>query len=158
MKEAFKGITICTTKAGLAAGTTTTYTTASAVAGSINGTYATALSAQSNTATPTTDFNGDAFTALAASEGCIFVYSIVAAGTIAIHQGPVETLDAANNFEILPEFPSIDLDTYVPFGFATFKNGSTGSAWTFGASNNDATGMVDLYTDISTYPPVRRPV
>jgi len=147
-----RGATICIAKAGLTAGSTSTYTTANATGGSVGGKFVTALSAQTNTSTPTTDYNGDAFTALAANEGCIFVFSLIAAGTIAVHQGPVEDLDAAGNFEIAPSFPSINLDTYMPFGYVVVKNGSTGSAWTFGASNWTATGITDTYTDVTTLP------
>ena len=147
-----RGVTLCTQEGGLAAGTTSTYTTATVVRGSIGGKFATELAAQTNTATPTTDFNGDAFTALAASKGCIFVFSIIAAGTIAIHQGSVQTLDAGNLFAIAPEFPAIDLETYLPFAYVVAKNASTGSAWTFGASNWTATGLTDTYTDVTTLP------
>lgn len=148
-----RGATICIAKAGLTAGTTSTYTTAAATGGSVGGKFVTALAAQTNTATPTTDYNGDAFTALAASEGCVFVFSLIAAGTIAIHQGPVESLDASGNFKIAPAFPDdLDLETYMPFGYVVVKNGSTGSAWTFGASNWTATGITDTYTDVTTLP------
>lgn len=155
MTDAMRAATICVSKAGLTAGTTTSYTTAAAASGSIAGKFATALAAQTNTATPTTDFNGDAFTALAASRGCIFVYSIIAAGTIAIHQGPVQVLDGGNLFDIAPEFPAIDFETYLPFGYVVVKNASTGSAWTYGASNWTSTGLTDTYHDVSTLP--RRP-
>lgn len=147
-----RGATFCVAKAGLAAGTTTTYTTAAATGGSIGGEFATALAAQTNTATPTTQGDSSAFTALAASEVSVFVFCIVAAGTIAVFQGSVESLDAAGVVETAPAFPDIDLGTYLPFGFAVIVNGSTGSAWTFGASNWTATGVVDTYTDVTTLP------
>lgn len=147
-----QGATISTAAAGLVAGTTTTYTTSAATAGSIGGKFATALAAQTNTATPTTDGNGNAFTALAASEGCVFVFCVVAAGTIAVFQGPSEVLDGANDFESACDFPYIDLSTYLPFSYVVVKNDSTGSAWTFGASNWTATGVTDTYTDVTTLP------
>lgn len=147
-----RGVTICTAKAGLAAGTTSTYTTAAATGGSIGGKFATALAAQTNTATPTTQGDSSAFTALAASEGSVYVFCIVAAGTIAVFQGSVETLDSGNNFEIAPAFPDIDLETYLPFGYVVIKNDSTGSAWTFGSSSWTATGVTDTYTDVTTLP------
>jgi len=150
-----KGITLCTSKAGLAAGSTSTYTTAATTSGMIGGKYVTALSAQTDTATPTTDYSGAAFTALGVSEGCVFVFSLVAAGTIAVHQSDVYALDASNAFKIAPQFPAIDLDTYMPFGYLVLKNGSTGSAWTFGASNWTATGAADTFTDVGVLP--RRP-
>lgn len=147
-----KGATICIAKAGLTAGTTSTYTTAAATGGSVLGKFVTALGAQTNTATPTTDFNGDAFTALAVSEGAVFVFSLIAAGTIVVHQGGTEVLDASNAFKIAPQFPSIDTDVYMPFGYVVVKNGSTGAAWTFGTTSFAATGIVDTYTDVTTLP------
>lgn len=146
------GLTICTTKAGLTAGTTSTYTTTAAVNGSIGGKFVTALAVQTNTATPTTDFNGDAFTVVTANQGSVFVYSLNSAGALKIHQGSVEDLDAAGDFEKAPAFPAIDLDTYMPFGYVVVKNGSTGSNWTFGASNWTATGITDTYTDVTVLP------
>jgi len=148
----YNGMTLSVAKAGLAAGTTSTYTTAAATAGFIEGVFATALAAQTNTATPTTDASGDAFTALAASEACVFVFGIVAAGTIAVQQGPVVAMDADTDEPLFNlEFPSV-LDTVMPFGYAVIKNGSTGSAWTFGSSNWTATGVVDTYSDVGSMP------
>ena len=145
------GTTLCTAKAGLAAGTTTTYTRAADVEGSIGGKFATPLSSGSNTASPTTDYNGDAFTAQAASTVCVYVYSIVAAGTIAVHQGSVETMDV-DAVVVASSFPSIDLETYLPFGYVVIQNGSTGSAWTIGTSNWTATGVLDTFTDVTVLP------
>jgi hypothetical protein len=147
-----QGATICTEKAGLAAGTTTTYTTAAATGGSIRGKFATALAAQTNTATPTTQGDGSAFTALAAGEASVYVFTLVAAGTIAVFQGSVESLDDADAVNIAPSFPFIDTDTYMPFGYVVIVNDSTGSAWTFGASNWTATGVTDTYTDVTSLP------
>lgn len=146
------GLTLCTSKAGLTAGTTSTYTTTVAVAGMIGGKYATPLAVQTNTATPTTDGNSAAFTALAASQVSVFVFTIVAAGTIAVFQGTVEDLDSGDAVEKAPEFPAIDTDTYLPFGYVVVVNSSAGSAWTFGASNWTATGVTDTYTDVGVLP------
>lgn len=147
-----RGATICTSKAGLTAGTTTTYTTAAAVNGSIGGEFVTALAAQTNTATPTSDGNGDDFTALAASQVSVFVYCLNAAGALKVFQGSVEDLDAGNAVVTAPDFPYIDLSTYMPFGYVVVLNSSAGSAWTFGASNWTATGVTDTYTDVTTLP------
>jgi hypothetical protein len=151
-----RGITLGTVAAGLIAGTTTTYTTTGIVTGAIAGVFATPLAAQTNTATPTTQGDGSAFTALAASQGTVFVCCITAAGAIAVFQGEVETLDSANEFLIAPAFPIIDLETYLPFGYMVIKAASTASAWTFGASNWTATGITDTFADLMTMP--RRPV
>ena len=147
-----RGATFCTEKAGLAAGTTTTYTTANATGGSIEGKFVTALAAQTNTATPTTDGNGDAFTALAVNKGSVFVFCLNSAGALKVFQGSVEDYDDDEGFDVAPEFPYIDLGTYMPFGYAVVKNDSTGSSWTFGASNWGATGITDTFTDVTTLP------
>jgi len=146
------GATLCTQEGGLAAGTTSTYTTATVVRGSIGGKFVTELAAQTNTATPTTQGDGSAFTALAASEASVYVACLTAAGAIAVFQGGVEALDTGNAIVRAPAFPSIDLETYMPFGYVVILNGSTGSAWTFGASNWAATGVVDTFTDITCLP------
>ena len=151
-----RGATLCTQEGGLAAGTTSTYTTATVVRGSIGGKFVTELAAQTDTATPTTQGDGSAFTALAASQGSVYVFCLVAAGTIAVFQGSVEDLDGADEFKHAPQFPGIDTETYMPFGYVVIINDSTGSAWTFGASNWTATGVADTYTDVTTMP--RRPV
>ncbi len=144
--------TVSLQAAGLVAGTTTTYTTASATVCVINGIFATALAAGTNTASPTTDWNGDAFTALAADRGAVFVYCVVAAGTVAIVQGPTEVIDGdTDNFLIYPSFPPID-DTLCPFAYVVVKSTGASSAWTIGTSNWTATGITDSYSDIFTLP------
>lgn len=145
-------ITQALSKAGIVAGTTSTYTTTVATAGTIEGKFATALAAQTNTATPTTDANGDAFTALAASQGCVFVVGTTLAGAIAVVQGGVEALDTEDgSFVVAPSFPDIPSD-FMPFAYVIIKAGSTASAWTFGASNWTATGIIDTFVDIGTMP------
>lgn len=134
-----RGITGVSNVAGLAAGTTTTYTTANAVQYAIDG-KAYSKAAVTNGATPTTDVNtGAAFNALNASKGCVFVFGFNAAGEIKVAQGPIENLtneaDGANaSFEVYPEFPSLP-DDFAAFGYCVTKVGASGSAWTFGASN-----------------------
>lgn len=152
---ALAALTQCFIPAGLIGGTTTTYTTTGVITGTIDGVFATVLSAQTNTATPTTDADGNAFTALAASQVSVFLFGITAAGAIAVRQGSVEDLDDAGVVSKRPQFPAVG-DDFLPFGYGVIVNGSTGSAWTFGASNWTATGIVDTFTDIGTMPP--RPV
>ena len=147
--------TMSFTTAALTAGTTSTYTTANATECCIEGKWATALSAQTNTASPTTDSTtGAAFNALAASQGCLLVWGITAAGAIQLAQGPIVDLDTdSNDFKDgqAPEFPTI-LDTVCPIAYTVIKNGSTGSAWTPGTSNWTATGIVDTFVDIAVMP------
>ena len=104
-------------------------------------------------ATPTTDaISGLAFTALAANQGCVFVYALNAAGTISAVQGTIVPLDRSGNFVAArSEFPALP-DTLAPFCYVVCKNGSTGSAWTFGTSQWIATGMTATPVDVLALP------
>lgn len=146
-----------TTKAGLTAGTTTTYTTANTVQYAIRG-KAYLKTAVTNGATPTTDFTtGLAFTAIPPGSGSVFVFGFDAAGTIRVSQGTIESLDgsttsgATAKFIRSPQFPIVP-DNVCPFGYATVLVGSAGSAWTFGSSNlagppsNVGINFVDVQT------------
>lgn len=143
--------TFATTKAGLAAGTTTTITIANTVQFSIKG-KSYSKSGVSNAASPTTDrLTGSAFTALAASKGCIFFVALDSSGTIRVTQGQIVDLDGSNNFILAPYFPDVDgRDCLI--GYIVCANGSTGSAWTFGSSNWTATGMTATFVDCLTVP------
>ena len=147
-----KGVTLSVAKAGLTAGTTSTYTTTAATACMIGGKFATALSVQTNTATPTTQGDGSAFTVVTPGQVSVFVFCVVAGGTIAVFQGSVENLDDGNAVLIAPSFPAIDLETYCPFGYAVVLNADTGSNWTFGSSSWGAAGITDTFTDVGTLP------
>lgn len=146
-----QGLTISLAKAGLTAGTTSTYTTAAATAGSIGGKFVTPLTAQTNTATPTTDGNGDAFTSVGDDQGCVFVFCTNAAGAIKVFQGNVVDLDAAGNFKFAPDFPAIDLTAFMPFGYVVLEN-ETGSAFDFGSSSFATAGITDTWHDVTTLP------
>jgi hypothetical protein len=132
--------TFATTKAGLTAGTTTTYTTANTVQFCIRG-KSYSKTAVANGATPTTDATtGSAFSAIPAGSGSVFVFGFDKDGNIKVSQGSVETLDgstttgATAKFSRAPQFPVVP-DTVCAFGYATVLVGSAASAWTFGASN-----------------------
>lgn len=137
----------CTTKAGLAAGSTTTYTTANAVIYSLDG-EALSFAAQSSQTTPTLDTNtGVAFVGVPINKGCIFIFGILAT-VIAVVQGPLADLDSAGNFILAPGYPAIP-DGFVPFGELIIKVASTGSTWTFGASNQaSVTGVTYIRKDL----------
>lgn len=150
-------LTMATTKAGLTAGTTTTYTTANTVQFSIKG-KAYSKTAVTNGATPTTDATlGTAFSAIAAGYGSVFVFGFDSSGAIKVSQGSVEALDgsttsgATAKFIRSPQFPIVP-DTVCPFGYCTVLVGSAGSAWTFGSSNlagppsNVGINFVDIQT------------
>lgn len=147
------GGTIALAKAGLVAGTTSTYTTTKAVPVMINGQFGTELAIKTNQATPTTDHRtGLAFVALAASEGAVIVFGVIDAGTIVATQGEIKALDINDDtFRIDPPFPGIP-DTMMPFGYVIIENGATASAFTFGTTSFTATGVVDTFTDCAFLP------
>ena len=137
-------------KAGLAVGTTSTYTVATAISCVVRGKYH-AFSTKTNQATPTTDAStGAAFPALAINQGTVLVFGSEG-GTIKVAQGSIEALDAAGNFRIYPKFPDIPA-TMCPFGYVVVKNDATGGAWTFGTSNWNATGITTAAVDVETLP------
>lgn len=113
----------------LVAGTTSTLTTTVTIIPVDDGKYKTTLTAITNQAHPTTDFNtGLAFVAMVGGnsvantpgQGCIVVYGLVA-GVVKAVQGPIAALDMQNNFRWdAPQFPSIP-DTFVPFAYVVMK-------------------------------------
>lgn len=156
-------LTMCTSKATLAAGTTTTFTTTGATLYCIKG-KAFTTSAASNSATPTTDaVTGAAFVAVPASYGCVFVFcydgtSATAATAIKVVQGPLAALsteaDGANaKFTLAPQFPMVP-DTLAPFAYCVTKVGASGSSWTFGVSNlaGPPSNVLHTFVDVMTLP------
>lgn len=158
-----RGLTASYNTGGLAiVGANTTYNIATALTYSIDGkVYG---KATGSTSAPTTDANtGAAFTALAADEGCVFVWLINAAGTVTVAQGPVAKIDGVTDGfvatpagpEAAPQFPYI-ADSVCPFAYSIHQTAGTSSAWTFGTSNWNATGLTDIAVNVSTLP-VRPP-
>jgi hypothetical protein len=144
---------MCTTKAGLAVGTTTTLTTANTQLYSLLG-KAFTKAGVSNEATPTTDARtAAAFVAVGVSKGSVFVVCRDSGGNLKVCQGEVVGLDQSNAFQDGPEFPPIP-DTLCPIGYILVKVGTTGSAWTFGTSNlaGPPTGVVVTYVDCFVLP------
>lgn len=153
-------VTQTTTKAGLGAGTTTTYSTANTVQYSIKG-KAYLKTAVANGAVPVTDavdalpFTAQAFPANAASggQGSVYVFGFDAAGNIKVAQGTVENLDVQGNFITAPQFPVVP-DTIAPFGYMVVKLGPTAVAnWTFSVNNlSGVTGVTYTFVDIQALP------
>ena len=146
-------LSICFSKAGLTAGTTTTYTTASAVVYSYRGKMYSAAAA-TNAATPTLDADtGVAFNPLSANQGAIYLFGYNAAGTIQVTQSGIQALDVSGNFIIAPQLPATP-EGVTPFGYLVAKGGSTlVGTWTFGTSNlSGVTGMTYAFQDIATLP------
>lgn len=150
-------LTMCVSKATAAAGTTTTFSTTGATLYCIKG-KAFSTAAGANAATPTLDaVTGAAFLPVAAGFGCAFVLgydgAASAAGAIKVVQSAIVALDASGNFVVAPQLPNVP-DTVCPFAYLITKVGSTGAAWTFGASNlaGPPTGVTHTFVDVMTLP------
>ena len=89
------GVTMNFTSCAMVAGTTSTYTTTVTTNAAIKGKFTTALTAQTNTATPTTDaVTSAAFVPLTANQATVLVFGLNSAGAIQMMQGsivPTET-------------------------------------------------------------------
>lgn len=134
----------------------TTYNIATAVNYAIDG-IAYSKGTVSGGTTPTTDINtGAAFIALSTDQTCAFVWMVNASGTVAVAQGPVVDVDGDTDLRKhavpLPPIP----DGYCPIGITTIQTAGTSSAWTFGSSNWNATGVTKLIQNVSSLP--ARPV
>lgn len=145
-------LTMCTVKAGIAAGTTTTLSTTGTTLFSIKG-KAYSKAALTNQATPTTDaVSGAAFAGVAANKGCIFTGGFDSGGNLKVAQGTIVDLDSSGAFIQAPQFAAHP-DTMCPIGYIVIKCGSTASTWTFGSSNlSGATGVTYTFVDVMTMP------
>lgn len=153
----YSGITMQTGNPGLVAGTTTTYTIATAFFYAIRGKARTKATA-TNAATPTTDANtAAAFTALLPNKGCVFVWLVNAAGTVSVAQGPIVPLsgeaDGANaSFNSGAQWPNIPV-TACPFGYTIVKAGASAANWTMGTSNLSGVANVSYaFESVMTLP------
>lgn len=151
------GLTQGHVNAGLAAGTTSTYSTTASTACTIGGKWATALTAQTNTATPTTDVvTGAAFVAVAVNKASVYVFGVNAAGAIKVAQGTVEDTEVgvtttAGAFKNAPQFPNLP-DDFCPIGYVLVRAAPSASSWTFGSSNWTATGITTAFVNVGTLP------
>lgn len=145
-------LTMCTMKATIAAGTTTTLTTTGVTLFCIKG-KAYSRAALTNQATPTTDFaTGAAFVGVAINKGSIFAVGFDSGGTLRCVQGTVTDLDASGAFIVSPSFGPTP-DTFCPIGYIVIKVASNGSTWTFGSSNlSGVTGVTYTFVDVMTMP------
>lgn len=133
---------------GLTKGTTSTYTTTATSECSIDGKWATGLTAQTNTATPTTDaVTSAAFVAQTDNTVCIYVFGITAAGAIAVAQGPVTSTETGSGTTAgalkdpgRPQFPTLP-DNFCPIGYLFVRTAPDASDFTFGTSSWTATGI-----------------
>lgn len=138
--------TVNLVNAGFVAGTTSTYTTTATTSCVINGKFTTQLTAQTNTASPTTDANtGVAFVALAPNQTCVLLWGINAAGAIQLCQGPIiSTLTGVTTtvggFLVDPQFPGVP-DDFCPTAYTIVRTAPSAAAWTPGTSNWTASGV-----------------
>lgn len=138
--------TFGTIKTGLTKGTTSTYTTTATSAGMINGKYVTGLTAQTNTATPTTDaVTGSAFVALAPNQATVLVIGQKADSTIQMAQGQivptqVGVTTTVGAFINAPGFPVLP-DDFLVFGYLLVRTAPDAAAWTAGTSSWTASGV-----------------
>lgn len=142
--------TLCTTKAGLAVGTTTTLVTANTQLFSIKGISYTKAGV-ANEATPTLDSQtGVAFLPVPVGSGSEFTICRDSGGTLRAVQGQIVVLDSTGAFVQRPQMAPIP-DTLCPVGDVTVKVGATGAAWTFGASNfaGPPTGVAFVFNDFA---------
>ena len=150
-------LTMTVVKAGLTAGTTTTYsTTANPVLYCIRGKAYTKATV-TNGATPTTDANsGLAFKAQAIGTGSVYVFGYDSAGNTKVAQGSIETLDPAGAFYTAPLMPDV-VDTMCPIGYLLVRLAPATAttpavaAWTFGSNNlSSVTGVTYTFVDLMT--------
>ncbi len=138
--------TISFIKTGLTKGTTSTYTTTVTSECTIDGKYCTALTAQTNTATPTTDArSGSGFIAQTDNTVSAYVFGITLAGAIAVCQGPITDTEVgvtttAGALKNRPQFPVLPED-FCPIGYLMVRTAPSASDFTFGTSAWDATGV-----------------
>lgn len=140
------GLTMGTSKTGLIKGTTSTYTTTVTSAGMINGKYVTGITAQTNTATPTTDaVSGAAFVALTDNQATVLVIGQTAAGVIQMAQGSIVPTEigvttTAGAFVNAPQFPALPAD-FMVFGYNLVRTAPSAADFTAGTSSWTATGI-----------------
>ena len=152
-----RGATINLSNAGLAAGTTTTYSTTATTAHVINGMFGTTLAVQTNTASPTTDVNtGAAFVALTANQATVLVWGVNAAGAIKVAQGSIENTQVgvtttAGDFINTPQFPTLP-DDFCPIGYSVHRPSPTGSAFTPGSTAWAASGITSTFKNVCVLP------
>jgi len=140
-------------KAGLAAGTTSTFSIGNQFDYTIKGQFY-RKAAAANVAMPTTDrATGKAFVPLAANESCIFGFCIDASGNVVVIQGPkANTLEYTGGGAAL-QYPQCD-DTLTPFGYALASaSGALAAPWVLGSGNTSGvTGLTLTFRDIMDFP------
>lgn len=145
---------------GCAAGTTTSFTTATTRAGVINGKFTSTLAAGTDAAiTPTSDLNtGAAFVPITPNKCAAVVFGIIAAGTLAAVQGPLEDTYAGvtttvGAFKNPPQFPPTP-DTFCPIAYTIIRVApSGGNGFVVGTTQWAASSMsAATFQNVATLP------
>lgn len=148
---------------GAVAGTTNTFTTATASSASNNGVFTTPLGVLTNSATtPLLDANsGLAFTSLIngafAGQTAVVVFGVTLQGVLAAVQGPATPTEqgvgaAPGNFILPPQFPPIP-DNFVPFAYTVIRTSPTGNLFILGVTSWAAAGITcSTFRNISQVP------
>lgn len=169
-------VTMCLSKATLAAGTTTTLSTTGTTTYAIRG-KAYSKTAITNGATPTTDYaTGLPFVPIpvpltspnlpgvpnnAPGYGCVYTVGFDHSGNIKVIQGQIQALDSSGAFVVAPQFGGLgpqgsgsNDNDFCPIGYMVVKLGATAVAtWTFGTNNNSSvTGVTYAFQDVITLP------
>ncbi len=135
------GITACFGKAGMAAGTTTTSTIANQVDYAILGAMYRKAAASNIAAVSTDATTGLAFLPVPASRGCLFVYSLNAAGTLGVTQGPIS--DGSAGYQ----WPAM-IQTHCPIGYLKVVCASNGAfVWGTSSLASAPTGVTYTFAD-----------
>lgn len=141
------GVTQNLVSAGFVLGTTSTYTTTAATSACINGIFAAALAAQTNTASPVLDATtGLAFVPLTANQATVLVWGVNAAGAIKLAQGSIVATDigvtttAGAFLQAVPQFPALPED-FVAIAYNLVRTSPTGNAFIAGTTAWAASGI-----------------
>ena len=145
----------------LVAGTTSTLTTTVTIFPVLDGKYGTALTAITNQAHPTTDYNtgltpvamvGGNSVANTPGQGCVGVYGLVA-GVVKYVQGPIAALDMQGSFKWdAPQFPPIPAN-FIPFNYTVMKAGATAATSIIvGTTAWSATGFTQAFVNVCQLP------
>lgn len=156
----FSGVSGCLNSGLLtAAGAETVYDTTVIIEFAIDGVLYRKAAVTDGT-TPTTDGNtGAAFTALTADQTCYFLWCLNSSGTVKVAQGEIVDGDPDVNVPLGGSYPSVPAVPAgcVPFAIQRVHADGTASAWTFGTSNWNATGIYDVILNLAGLP-IRPPV
>lgn len=144
--------------AAAVAGTTSTFTSTVTTVGAINGKFVTTLAAQTNAASPTTDYaTGLAFVALQPNQTCVLVFGQNAAGTLKLVQGSIIATQTGvtttvGALALWPQFPGLPND-FLPLAYTVVRTAPSAAAWIPGTGSWTASGVsASTFTNVSVLP------